>query len=64
MEIFLSFPSAAWECNLAKRRLANLPIGDESGIGRINQRGEAALRGTHSQAALGNDKGTEIQFPA
>ena len=36
--------------------LANPIRGGESGIGRINQRGEAEIRATHSQAELGNDR--------
>ena len=39
----MSFPSSAWGMRHAKLCLANLPIGGESGIGRVNQKGEAEL---------------------
>ena len=59
----MSFPSAAppvvpkrrLGMRLAKRRLANLNRRNELRIGS-GVRCEAALRGTHSQAALGNDR--------
>ena len=43
---------------LAKRRLANLNVRSELQTGN-GVRCEAALRGTHSQAALGNDRGRQ-----
>ena len=45
--LFLSFPSSAWR---VRSRKLNLESGGESWS-------EAALRGTRSQAALGNDRG-------
>ena len=37
-----------------------VPVGDA--IPDRRERGEAALRGTHSQAALGNDRGRGLGF--
>ena len=56
----LSFPSSAWECVAAKLCFALSDLTLDSGFASGGEIRQAALGETHSQAALGNDRETDL----